>query len=292
MATKSKGIVFNNKHEIRVVRADRLVVDHKYQRNISDASIETLANNFDPDALGTLVISPRSRSSYFDVLDGQKRTAALRRAYPGLKVDGKPILLRCEVRKCRSTSNRAKMFVKLNENQKSINANDAFHASLAAGSKMHREVVATMCKHGINPFYGKGRLPLNHTRALGLFLNAYKRLNGRFDLFCEAISKHKCPKEKHIESVALQSLFLDGMLKFLEFNNYRPSDVRKHVGYWTAATIVEHFRENTLANKASSGYTRGAQVAKIIKTSCVASVHNQCDFASSFLDMDNDKKGE
>lgn len=62
--------------ELQWLRADRLTVDPAYQRPLSLNAVRVIVDNFDPDALGALIVSARADGSMV-LLDGQQRHAAL-----------------------------------------------------------------------------------------------------------------------------------------------------------------------------------------------------------------------
>lgn len=102
---------------------DTLVVDPTYQRELDEARVENIAENFDPALLGTLEVSRRNGKSA--VFDGQHRLAALRKR--GAK--DAP----CLVHEGLSVPEEAVLFVNLQTKRKSLRPMDRFKARLVAG---------------------------------------------------------------------------------------------------------------------------------------------------------------
>ncbi len=101
--TKSVG-------EIREIPARMLTVDHSVQRSLDKARAGRIAGEFNPNALGTLVVSHRNDGSYH-IIDGAHRHAALML----LGLEDEPV--RCDVHTGLSRQKEAAMFRLLNNSR-------------------------------------------------------------------------------------------------------------------------------------------------------------------------------
>lgn len=106
-----------------------LIIDPSYQRPMLHGHIESIAKAFDPKALGFLAVSLRSGEggrSYYAVLDGQQRLAALRM----IGEKQAPCHVYCDL----TVEEEAELFQTLN-NSRQPTKSDLFRAKLAAGNK-------------------------------------------------------------------------------------------------------------------------------------------------------------
>lgn len=104
--------------EIRKLRASVLMVDHTVQRSLDTARAERIANDFDPNALGTFVVSRREDGTYH-LIDGQHRHAVV------VLLGHEDWELTCEVHTGLTREAEARMFRLLN-NSRPVNVIEKF----------------------------------------------------------------------------------------------------------------------------------------------------------------------
>lgn len=103
---------------IEEIPARQLMVDHSVQRPLDTTRAERIASDFDPNALGTFVVSRRADGTYH-LIDGQHRHAVV------ILLGHEDWLLRCEVHTGLSLAEEARMFRLLN-NSKAVNVIEKF----------------------------------------------------------------------------------------------------------------------------------------------------------------------
>ena len=118
-----------------------LKVDHAYQRDITPGRVREIVENFDPDLLGTFMVSRRSNGTQF-LLDGQTRQAAL------IDMNWGDQRVPCLVYSGLSKTDEARIFVGANVTRTKPGAVAIFKGRLAAGDEFTREVHETCMKHG------------------------------------------------------------------------------------------------------------------------------------------------
>jgi len=128
------------KFKMKDIRADRLIVDHNYQRGIQAARVRAIAKDFDFDALGVLIVS--YRDGHYYVIDGQHRQAAL------MALDLGEWEVTCKVYEGLNDSDEAAIFVEANNTRKP-SASDIFKASLLAGDPECVGVTAIVERNGL-----------------------------------------------------------------------------------------------------------------------------------------------
>lgn len=95
---------------IEEIPARQLMVDHNVQRPLDTARAERIAADFDPNALGTFVVSRRADGTYH-LIDGQHRHAVV------ILLGHEDWNLRCEVHRGLSLAEEARMFRLLNNSK-------------------------------------------------------------------------------------------------------------------------------------------------------------------------------
>lgn len=128
------------KFKMKDIRADRLLVDHNYQRELVPARVRSIVNDFDFDALGVLIVSYRDGRYY--VIDGQHRHAALMELGLG------EWEVTCKVYEGLTDSDEAAIFVEANNTRKP-SAYDIFKASLRARDPECVGVTAIVERNGL-----------------------------------------------------------------------------------------------------------------------------------------------
>lgn len=113
------------KPRIELVRADRLRVDEKVQRQLIPTRVKALAAKLDLDALGVFTVSERSKDNLV-VLDGQHRLAAV------LHHDMGEWEVTCHIYRGLSEAQEAAMFRRLNDTRK-ITPFDDYSKGLVEG---------------------------------------------------------------------------------------------------------------------------------------------------------------
>lgn len=97
----------------QTIKLADLRIDSTYQRGLDEHHAQAIADNFDPQRLGPVAVVKRGDGSFF-VVDGQHRTAALRR----LGVDH----ALCRVLTAANREEEAKLFFDLNRDIKPVSA--------------------------------------------------------------------------------------------------------------------------------------------------------------------------
>lgn len=96
--------------QIRDIPARLLQVDHSVQRPLDTTRAERIASDFDPNALGTFVVSHRTDGTYH-LIDGQHRHAVI------ILLGHEDWPLRCEVHENLTREEEARMFRLLNNSR-------------------------------------------------------------------------------------------------------------------------------------------------------------------------------
>jgi hypothetical protein len=119
-ATTENPAPAHNPATVRIeqIPARQLMVDHAVQRPLDTTRAERIANSFDPNALGTFVVSRRADGTYH-LIDGQHRHAVV------ILLGHEDWLLNCQVYTGLTTQEEARMFRLLN-NSKAVNVIEKF----------------------------------------------------------------------------------------------------------------------------------------------------------------------
>jgi ParB-like nuclease domain len=115
----------------RRVPIDRIVVDDRYQRELSSQVVNRIARNFDERQLGVLEVAARGDGTYA-VFDGQHRLKALRQL--------RHTVAPCMVHDDLTPEIEAELFVRLQRERRPVTPLDRFHAGLFAGSVEAQEL--------------------------------------------------------------------------------------------------------------------------------------------------------
>lgn len=129
---------------IRQVPLADLKVDHAFQRELNEGWVGYLYDNYQPEALGTMVVSLRADGSLV-ALDGQHRIAMLRRRQ-GDHLDV-PRTVKAEVFEGLSLDQEATLFLKRND-RKAVGTIDQWKARIVAGDSVACRVDAILRAHG------------------------------------------------------------------------------------------------------------------------------------------------
>lgn len=169
---------FGKKPTFSWVPKDKLIIDHRYQREVSSKRglklIARLQANFRWAHCQALVVTPNGDGTYC-VLDGQHRLEAAK----GLRMVAQmPCLVVDEL----DLRDQAKAFVALNEDRVAISKLQIFHAMCAAGDRRSR-LLLDACKECGVEILKTPRIPSlmkpNQTMAIGTMFQLYDGNFGR-----------------------------------------------------------------------------------------------------------------
>lgn len=122
------------------LRYDQLFVDHDVQRVLNEAQAAKIAENFKPEAVGTLVVSHRDDDSYH-VMDGQTRRAG------AIGAGHAEELVDCQVYEGLTRAEEAAMFRLLND-RRSVGAIDKFLVRVVEGEPIAVDVARVLERFG------------------------------------------------------------------------------------------------------------------------------------------------
>lgn len=122
------------------VKPNDIATDVDVQRTLNKSRVKKIADNFDPAALGVVVVSLRADGSYV-VMDGQHRLQGCRLAGRG------DVAIDVKVFTGLSLPDEARMFRKLND-FKSPTIYDRFRIRLVEREQSAVEVTAVLAEHG------------------------------------------------------------------------------------------------------------------------------------------------
>ncbi len=129
------------KHDItnELVHIDNLEINPNAQRALDTGRAKRMANNFLPQAAGTLVVCRRDGKNY--VVDGQHRLAAARMA--GVTT------MTCEIHHGLSQQHEAELFLINNKESKPPTKYDEYRIGLIAEHPLFVETQQVLDKHGL-----------------------------------------------------------------------------------------------------------------------------------------------
>ena len=129
------------------VPLDKLVVDKRYQRELTDSRVDQIVNNFDANLLDPISVS--ERNGKYAVYDGQTRTAAFKKM--GRKTI--PAIVRTNL----TPAQEANLFVE-QRRRANIKPLDRFRGQLFAGHEEAVELEATVRDAGFSIGYRGSRV--------------------------------------------------------------------------------------------------------------------------------------
>lgn len=279
MARKNRTelVADNNGTKITVIPAAALFVDPLYQR-ISEGSkrAKRISTKFKWKNVHTFLVSPRPNGR-FACVDGGHRFHAIALRYPGfVRVNGKPINLRCEVlppskrdSKGRYTD-EALSFLGAQDEQRAPNANDAFKALRYTGDSKAVSAFNLARAKGITiRFREPGKrfvLGDNETRHGGVFYWARLKLGTKGYKFLLSLLTRFTYDGSMIETKALQGAFIRGMTRFLTSTDMTESKIERGLKNalnrdGVSATLIV----NKAHKKIRSGFQREQVVSDIIE---------------------------
>lgn len=125
----------------RKIKADDLGIDHRYQRPLSEASVNRIAKQFDPKLFGVVTVSERGDGTFW-IVDGQHRVAAIR------KMGNGQTEIPCEVLTSLSYEEEANVFHKRNAWKKTMTPQDKFRGALQSGDETAHRINETVSASG------------------------------------------------------------------------------------------------------------------------------------------------
>lgn len=162
MASKGKDGPGAWPYRFDMVPLDRLFVDAAYQRPLT-TFVETVANNYDPALVGTLVVSDRRRNGYA-VIDGQTRMEAMRRNHETAAP--------CLVYMSLSPGQEAQLFARLQTQRRGMATYLRFRANLVAKDPEAIAIAALVQSQGFE--LGAEETPRT-VKAISALENVYRR---------------------------------------------------------------------------------------------------------------------
>lgn len=129
------------KSTLRRLDAQQLTIDPEIQRDLVLRQVNAMTGDkYNPDALGTLVVSRRSNGTYV-ILDGQHRWNVVKLMDPFRQLD-------CLVYEDLTREDEAELFLTYN-NQSGVNAMSRFKAAVTAGRALPVAVKGIFDKYGL-----------------------------------------------------------------------------------------------------------------------------------------------
>lgn len=233
------------------VMIEDLEVD-SYQRPIVEMVVRKITSDFDPQALGGIIVNRRQDGRMF-IVDGQQRVEALKRMghqmADVLLLDGLTV------------EQEARLFTKLNGNRKSVEAIELFKARLSYGDPIAVEIAAIAERYGykIQKGYGATANGIAAVRALEIVHKA-----GGADLLDRTLGILRAAWDDEPEAVHRYTIA--GMGAFL----------RRYDGLVDTARLISRLRSkapSVILRKASAemAYGKGLDLAFAME---VASLYN------------------
>lgn len=152
------------------VPVSALQVDHSYQRQPDLRRARKIADHFDPELAGRLIVNTRTDGSYF-VADGQHRLIAMRHL--------KLALAPCVVHIGWTIEREAEVFEELNTKHKNANHYQVHYAALRSGNAEAVEIEAIVRNEGcqLSDHHPKGG-DRNHVSAIQSVYGVYRSQYG------------------------------------------------------------------------------------------------------------------
>ncbi len=214
------------------LRADDLVIDPSYQRDLDALKVNRIAKSFDWDSFSVLLVTRRADGKHM-VLDGQHRVAAVRALGMG------HVLLPCYLYKGISYQREAKIFAGTNGNRSGIPVIKAFNALLIAGDAEAVDIARIVRSAG----YDIARsltIIAGQITAVGALRRIYRVSPEDLSLILETIGEAYGEDDPD----ALQSWFMLGLWAFLRRyrNSYNAELLTKRLAQTPAAQLLNEGR--------------------------------------------------
>lgn len=114
----------------------------KTQRGLNDGKVKRIMDAFDPDALGSIIVTMPNGEGIHHVIDGQHRVEAVRRLW------GSDQRVPCVVLEARTPSQAAEIWMKINTARSAPSAVEQFKIAVQAGRQPEVEVDGLIRGHG------------------------------------------------------------------------------------------------------------------------------------------------
>lgn len=147
-----------------------LRVDDTYQRGLNTKRVNAIAESFDTDAFGSILVWQRDDGTCW-ILDGQHRVAAVQTIY-GHDSD---VEVPCTIMRNLNSQDAARVFFKLNRHRLTPSSLDGFKARLAFGDDEAIIINNIVQAHGLTFKWMNGRLRFNEVGALNEIERLYRR---------------------------------------------------------------------------------------------------------------------
>lgn len=131
--------------------AAELQVDYGYQRHYNPAKVDRMVKEFDPDAMGVLLVSRRADGSYFLMDGGHRKEVAIRRFGPD-------VLVECKVYEELDWDREAFVFFKVNSERGPVTTFLRYRAAYEGNETEVRQIAGVLDKLGIQyPWWTRGK---------------------------------------------------------------------------------------------------------------------------------------
>ncbi len=227
------------------LRADDLVIDPSYQRDLDALKVNRIAKSFDWDSFSVLLVARRPDGQHM-VLDGQHRVAAVRALGMG------HVLLPCYLYKGIDYRREAKIFDGTNSNRNGIPVIKAFNAQLIAGSAEAVDIARIVRAAGFDVARSLTVIA-GQIIAVSALRRIYRVSPEDLELILETVGTAYGEDDND----ALQSWFLLGLWAFLRRyrNAYHAELLTKRLGQTPAAQLLNEGRN--MANTGLCDRTQG-----------------------------------
>lgn len=233
----------------RTIKLGECAIDREAQREATVSAVRDLANKFDPNLMGTIVVSHRDGKYW--VLDGQHRCLALKMV---LGDDADDWEIEADVYEGLTEAEEAEMFLSLND-RKVVSSFDKFKVSVTAGRADEADVDRIVRAHGLRISQNGKQGSIGAVSALMFVygLGGPRLLSSTLSVMSSAW-----------ESTVWDSFIIRGMALFL--NRYgdrvdRPELIRKMAALPMANKSLKLATEKI---RSSSGETKGKACAAAI----------------------------
>lgn len=209
-----------------------LLVDPEYQRELSPQWVRKIANEFDPDVLGVLVVSRRADGNIY-VVDGQHRVAAI------LEMGWHDQKVPCNVYDGLSLEDEAKIFWKPQTSRKYLAPGPRFRARLIAGEPEALKIREIVEANGFSITVNAGGAgPEKSISAVSALEHVHSRGAGMLD---EVMGLIRDAYGDADERVGLP--IIGGLETFCQ----------KYRGRYDRERLIKILRENTMTSIAAQG---------------------------------------
>lgn len=140
---KNLSVRFNTRERLTSkVKANDLLIDLSYQRELVDTKVNRIVREFNPKAVGVIILSVRENGDLY-VIDGAHRVAALKKLGLGNEDVNSIVYFGLSI------AQEAELFVLLNENRSKPKRSAIHKASAKAGDTASSEIEDMLSKLGL-----------------------------------------------------------------------------------------------------------------------------------------------